>query len=107
MSSTLRIALLLLVFAAFTAYTVSVMVGHGVVGFVLLAGREPWALQLLLDLLLMLALFAGWTLRDARARGLPAWPYAILVLVMGSMGALAYLVHRELAGRRRAPVTGR
>ncbi len=84
----------------FTAYTVSVMIGNGVLGFVSLAGREPWGLRLLLDLLLMLALFALWVRHDAKARGLPVWPYVVLTMVMGSMGALAYLVHREWAARK-------
>ncbi len=96
----MRLFAVLVVFAVFTAYTVSVMIGHGIFGFLTLAWQEPWALQLLLDLLLMLGLFSLWVLRDARARGLPAWPYAILALTMGSMGALAYLVHREIARRR-------
>jgi hypothetical protein len=88
-------------FVTFTAYTLSVMHGHGVVGFLTLAAREPWALQLLIDLLVMLALFAIGVWRDARERGLPRWPCVVLTLVMGSMGALIDLVHREIASRRR------
>ena len=32
---------------------------------------------------------------DARERGLPFWPYAVLGLFLGSVGPLAYLIHRE------------
>ena len=87
-------------FVVFTAYTVWVMLGHGVLGFITLALREPWGLQLLLDLMTMLVLFALWVYQDAKSRGLPVWPWVLLTLVMGSMGALAYLVHREWAARR-------
>ncbi len=47
------------------------MAGNGVTGFIALAGREPWGLQLLIDLLVMLALFALWVRQDARKHGLP------------------------------------
>lgn len=83
----------------FTAYTLSVMAGHGVLGFVSLAGREPWALQVLLDLLVMLALFSTWVARDARKRGLTAWPWILASMTMGSVGALAYLAYREVRSR--------
>jgi hypothetical protein len=95
-----RLFAIVSVFVVFTAYTVAVMVGHGVLGFLTLAAREPWALQLLVDLLVMLCLFAFWVWRDSRERRLPTWPYVALTLVMGSMGALLYLVHREIASRR-------
>lgn len=96
----MRLFALAAVFVAFGVYTLVVMSGHGPLGFLALAAREPWGMQVLLDLLLMLALFASWVVRDARERGLPAWPYVILALTLGSPGALAYLLHRELAARR-------
>jgi hypothetical protein len=96
----MRLFTLVSVFVVFTSYTLWVMAGHGVLGFVTLAAREPWALQLLLDLLLMLVLFSWWVASDAKERNLPSWLYVIVVPVMGSMGALAYLVHREIAGRK-------
>ncbi|MBK8260338.1 MAG: DUF2834 domain-containing protein [Nannocystis sp.] len=85
----------------FTAYTLTVMLTDGVLGFITLAGSEPWGMQLLLDLLLMLALFAMWAWHDAKARGLPGWPHVVLIMTGGSMGALVYLVHREWAARKR------
>lgn len=98
----MRLAAAIAAFLAFTAYTVWVMVENGVIGFLQLAGREPWGLQLLIDLLVMLALFALWVRQDARKRGIAAWPWVLATMVMGSMGALAYLVHREWALRRRS-----
>ena len=102
----MRLLLLVAVFVAFTAYTLFVMVGHGFLGFLALAEREPWALQLLVDLLVMLTLFATWIWRDARERKLPAWPYMILTVLGGSMGALVYLLHREIAARRTLKASG-
>ncbi len=98
----MRLFILVVLFVAFTAYTLFVMAGHGILGFVELALREPWGLQLFLDLLLMLALFSTWIWGDAKSRNLPSWPYMILSLLMGSMGALVYLLHREIAARRNA-----
>jgi hypothetical protein len=42
---------------------------------------------------------------DARQRGLPAWPFIAMTVVMGSFGPLTYLVVREVwapAGRPAA-----
>lgn len=96
----MRLLLLAAAFVVFTGYTLYVMAGNGVLGFVTLAGREPWALQLFTDLLVMLTLFAAWVWRDAPQHKLARVPYVVVVLTMGSMGALAYLVHREIAARR-------
>jgi hypothetical protein len=97
----MRLLVLIVFFVVFTTYTLSVMAGHGVLGFLTLAAREPWGLQVFLDLMLMLSLFSAWILVDAKERNLPRWPYVILALLMGSMGALCYLLHREIAARRR------
>ena len=44
--------------------------------------------------------------RDARERGLVAWPFVVLTLAAGSFGVLFYLVARELrAGVSRAATT--
>lgn len=100
----MRLAAAIAAFLAFTAYTVWVMAGNGVTGFIALAGREPWGLQLLIDLLVMLALFALWVRQDAEKHGLPVWPWVVATMVMGSMGALAYLVRREWVLRERSKV---
>jgi hypothetical protein len=97
---TARAALLLLVFAAFTIYSFIVVAGHGYTGFLVLAAREPWAAQMLVDLTIALGLFLLWAFRDARTRGLPFWPFAIATIFLGSIGALAYLVARELKPAR-------
>lgn len=84
------------VFAVFGAYTLWVIAGHGLLGFLTLAGREPWALQLLIDLLIACSIALGWVIRDARRRGLAAWPYVILTFTCGSLGLLVYLARRGL-----------
>lgn len=85
-----------LVLLPFTAFSVEVIAQHGYFGFLTLSLREPWALQMLLDLTICLFLVAGWIRRDARARGIVAWPYLLALPFLGSIGALAYLVHRSL-----------
>ena len=103
----MRLVALVVAFVAFTAYTVTVMVDDGVLGFLTLAARRPWAMQMLLDLGIMLTLFSIWLRHDSRSLGLPTWPYIVLALTMGSMGVLTYLIHREVRIRRRtagAPV---
>jgi hypothetical protein len=89
-----------LILLPFTAYSAIVIAQHGYLGFVTLAMREPWAMQLLLDLCISLFLVGGWVRRDARRYGIPALPYLLLIPLAGSIGALAYLVHRSLKGVR-------
>jgi hypothetical protein len=92
-----RLSLLVfgIVLLAFTAYTAEVVASHGYTGFLVLAGSEPWAGQMLADLVIALLLFATWMRGDAAREGLPFWPYFAAVLTLGSVGALAYLVHRS------------
>jgi hypothetical protein len=93
-----RFFILLAALVAFTVYSVVVVAAHGYVGFLTLAAREPWAMQMLIDLVISLVLFLAWASRDARARGLPLAPFAVATLLLGSVGALSYLVARELKG---------
>jgi hypothetical protein len=96
----IRLAVLCLVLATFGAYSVHVVATHGYFGFLTLAAREPWALQMLLDVFISVGLFTCWMIPDARRRGIAWWPYLVACIGLGSIGALAYLVRRSLA---RAP----
>ncbi|MBE2252320.1 MAG: hypothetical protein IAE78_22490 [Myxococcus sp.] len=98
----MRLAVLVVVFLAFTLWSSTIALAHGPIGFLTLAAREPWAAQMLVDL--FLAFFVAWTwLRhDAKARQIAAWPYIVATATLGSIGVLAYLIHRELVGRRAA-----
>src|SRR5690242_20312952 len=99
-----RIIPLFSILAAFTAYSVWVMLTHeGYLGFVWLALREPWGMQMIIDVGLSVGLFSIWMHHDAKERGITAWPYLIVCLLLGSIGALAYLLHCEL---RQAPALG-
>jgi hypothetical protein len=96
----MRLAVLLVVFVSFTAWTLTIVAGQGFAGLFSLLGREPWAAQLLVDLSLSLLVAWSWLRHDARARGIAAWPYLVATVAVGSVAVLAYLIHRELAGRR-------
>ena len=100
MLSNPRLLSLVLVLLAFTAYTATVVAGHGYFGFVHLALEQPWGGQVFLDLVIALTLFLVWMVPDARARSLPVIPYIIATCALGSIGALAYLIHREATAPR-------
>jgi hypothetical protein len=86
-----------LVLAVFGAFSVWVVASQGYFGFLALAGREPWGLQILLDLVIAASFAAGWMIADARKRRIASWPYLIVTVVLGSIGILAYCVRRAFA----------
>lgn len=94
----MRLAVLVVIFLAFTGWSLSVALGNGPIGFIPLAGREPWAAQMLVDLGLALFVAWSWLRHDAKAHGIAAWPYILGTLALGSIGVLTYLIHRELKG---------
>jgi len=93
----------LLVLVPFTAYSLVVIARHGYFGFLTLAAREPWAMQMLLDLAIALVLMGTAIRKDARERGLPSLPYLLALPFFGSIAALAYLVHRGARSLGAAP----
>ena len=85
----------------------AVIVGFGVlsalalmdVGYfgVLKPHFQTWGgAQVFVDLVILAVLTCGWMVRDSRQSGVPAWPFILLTLVLGSFGVLFYLVAREL-----------
>ena len=94
----MKTTLLALVLVAFTLYSSLVALDHGYFGFLTVAWREPWAMQMLLDLFVALGCFSVWMRKDARERGLPYLPYLLALPFLGSIGALGYLVHRSVKG---------
>jgi hypothetical protein len=100
-TTTLRTKALLavLVLAGFGTYSLWVVAGHGYTGFLALAAREPWAMQMLLDLVIACSFAVSWMTRDARKHGIAAWPYLVATLLLGSIGLLAYVVRRGLIAR--------
>jgi hypothetical protein len=94
-----RLFSLLIVFVAFTAYTAVVVMDHGYTGFLKLAAEGGWGAQVFIDLVIALTMFLAWMVPDARERGIPSVPYALAILTTGSIGALAYLIHRTVKER--------
>ena len=92
----LRLFSLIAVFAAFTIYTAFVVAELGYTGFIHLALEGGWGAQMFIDLCIALLLFAFWMVPDARARGINPWAYFVAILTTGSIGALAYLIHRTV-----------
>jgi len=101
-----KLSLLMPVLVAFSVWTFGIVLDHGYTGFLSLAAAEPWAAQLLVDLVIALSLFLTWMLRDAKSHGIVAWPYLLMTLTLGSIGALAYLVHRTLKANPAAEPVG-
>ena len=102
----MRLAVLVVVFVAFTVWSSTIVLSHGILGAFTLAAREPWAAQLFVDLFLSCFVLWSFMRHDARARGIPALPYILATAAVGSIGVLAYLIHRELVGRPTEVSTG-
>lgn len=88
-----------LILAAFTAYSLWVVAGYGYTGFLSLAVREPWAMQLLLDLVVACSFGIGWMTVNARKHGITTWPFIVATLSLGSIGLLGYVVWRGVTRR--------
>lgn len=92
----MRLAFIIALFVAFTSWSFSIIFSSGLVGLIALVGKEPWAAQMLVDLVISWSVAWLWLSGDAKARGITAWPYIATTFVLGSIGVLAYLIHREL-----------
>lgn len=86
--------LLILVTAAFTAFTVWVLGQTGLVGFwqQLLSNLAGW--QVFADISIALSLVMVWMWQDARREGRAFWPWVPVTLLLGSIGPLLYLLLR-------------
>ncbi len=92
----MRIALVL-VTAAFAAFTGWVILHVGYVGFYAQLLATPAGWQVLVDIVIALVFVLSWMRRDARAGARRFWPYAALTLALGSLGPLLYLLLRPQA----------
>jgi hypothetical protein len=99
MHTAIKALIAAVVLLAFTTYSIWVTLGHGYTGFLSLAAREPWAMQMLLDLVIACSIGIGWMRADARKRKLTYWPYVVVTIFLGSIGLLTYVVRRGLASR--------
>jgi len=102
------VLLLGIVLVDFLGLTGWALYHHGYVGLFEAAVASPAGIQVFFDLVIALSLFTIWMWRDARERGITVFPFMVLVGTLGSIGALAYLLRRELGRERiaeRRPVT--
>jgi hypothetical protein len=89
-----------LVTLAFGAYSLWAMVQVGYLGIWQGGLSSIGSTQVTLDLIVSSVLLIAFVARDARSTGRAWWPFALLTLVAGSFGTLAYLLWP--AGRRSA-----
>ena len=89
--------ILVALFLGFTIPSALLTMDTGYLAWLELVRDERWALQLFVDLAIACGVFIGWLWKDAPARGLPRWPYVLATATLGSIGILAYLIHRRLA----------
>lgn len=87
--------LFILVAVLFTAYSTLVTIEHGYTGFLEVAWREPWAMQMFVDLTLSLTIVSSWLVVDARRRKRAAWPWLVGTVLLGSVAPLWYLALRK------------
>ena len=79
---------------AFTGLSSVLVFEAGIGGLAVL--RSGWGLQVALDLCVALFLVGGWIRKDAKKYGINPIPYLIALPFLGSIGALLYLVRRNL-----------
>lgn len=89
----LLLGLVLVDFLGLTAWS---LYHHGYVGLLEVPLSTPAGIQVLFDLVIALSLFMAWMWRDARERGISPYPFLLLTATLGSIGALFYLLRREL-----------
>jgi len=100
-----RLVALVVVFLAFTVYTVEVVVTQGFAALFASHARFGWESQVFLDLVLAVTAFNLLAWPDAKKRGITYAPYFVATIALGSIGVLVYLLHREvrtLRGREAA-----
>jgi Terpene cyclase DEP1 len=91
------------VLASFTALTAYAIEQHGLAGSLALCFANAATTALFADASIALGLLVMWMWDDARAQGRSWLPYALLTLVLGSVGPLLYLLSGG-SGRRSARI---
>ena len=84
------------IIAAFAVLSTLALQDVGYLGIIRPHFQSWGGAQVFTDLVILAALAIRWMLRDAPARGLPAWPFILITLFLGSFGPLTYLLVREL-----------
>jgi uncharacterized membrane protein YqjE len=99
----LRFFVLACVILAFGLLTTLALLEVGYVGLIAMHLQSWGGAQVLVDLVIVSLLACIWMVRDARERGLSAWPFVAITVVAGSFGPLCYLVVRELRSTDERP----
>lgn len=94
--------LLMLVTAAFTLFTATILARTGLLGFYEQLLASPAAWQTLLDVTVALGLVLAWMWQDTRRTGRAFWPWVPVTLLLGSLGPLLYLLRRPGDAARSA-----
>ena len=100
-----RMIALITVIVGFSVLSALALLDVGFFGILEPHFRSWGGAQVFTDLVIALLLACIWMLNDARERGLSAWPFIAITLVLGSFGPLLYLVARELRSTSRSPAT--
>lgn len=95
-----RLVALVVVFLAFTAYSVEVVVTQGFAALFASHAQFGWESQVFLDLVLAVTAFNLLAWPDAKRRGIAYAPYLVATIALGSIGVLAYFIHREVRALR-------
>lgn len=91
-----KLTVLIGLFVVHTAVTVKAMLAFGFIG-IFRESLANWGTgQVFSDLTVCLLLINGWLLVDSKKSGVPAWPFVLASLPLGSIAPLSYLVLREL-----------
>ena len=77
---------------AFLVLTAIAVFQHGYQGIFVQQFQNFAGIQVLVDLVIALGLFLIWMWKDARSEGRNPWPWLLLALATGSIGALVYLL---------------
>lgn len=100
-----RLIVLVAVIGGFALLTALALMDVGYFGILKPHFLSWGAGQVFADLVIALVLACIWMVNDAPERGLSAWPFIAITLVIGSFGPLLYLVVRELRSSERHPVS--
>lgn len=102
----MRVYALVALFAVHAVVTAIAVARVGYVGIFEAAFANWGAGQVFSDLTVSLLVLTGIMLRDARQRGVNAWPFVVLALPLGSFAPLAYFLLREWQVRSEKAVDG-
>jgi hypothetical protein len=101
----IRLLALIVVIGLFGVLSAIAMMDVGYFGIIEPHFQSWGGGQVLADLVILAVLACFWMVADARERGLNAWPFVIITLVVGSFGPLFYLVLREVKSGARKPTS--